>query len=169
MPVQPKTSRQTAAKGLVSQLDARIGPKAAATTSTVTTVGDGLGKAKLQKEHALGHSSNFFCLCVLVEDGRPARLAPGLCPTGGTPVLHDHTNLVNYTYRYHEAQIFKTDPLQLAQQPTVHPLSRRRMGSAAARRPRSVRIPHSRRCPGRSELGHGPAETRELSRRLRRL
>src|SRR5579862_5482369 len=52
-PVNPKNSRQTAAKGFFSQLDARLGPKAAATASTVSTVGDGHGKAKLQKEHAL--------------------------------------------------------------------------------------------------------------------
>jgi hypothetical protein len=62
-PFNPKISRQTAAKGLVSQLDARIGPKAAATTSTVLTVGDWGKQAKLQKEHALGHSSNLFCFC----------------------------------------------------------------------------------------------------------
>src|ERR1700730_857682 len=64
-PLNPKISRQTAAKGLVSQLDARIGPKAAATTSTVLTVGDCCGQAKLQKEHALGHSCKAFCLCGL--------------------------------------------------------------------------------------------------------
>src|ERR1700731_4507160 len=64
-PINPKISRQTAAKALVSQLDARIGPKAAVTISTVPTVGDWRWEAKLQKEHALGHSCKAFCLCGL--------------------------------------------------------------------------------------------------------
>src|SRR5882724_2165592 len=61
-PINPKISRQSAAKALASQLDARIGPKATATTSTVPTVGDCCRQAKLQKEHALGHSCKAFCL-----------------------------------------------------------------------------------------------------------
>src|SRR4249919_1114835 len=45
MPVQPKNFTPNTAKAFVSQLDARIGPKAAA---TVLTVGEWRGQAKLQ-------------------------------------------------------------------------------------------------------------------------
>ena len=101
--VNPKIPRQTVAKGLVSQLDARIGPKAAAATSTVPTVGDCCGQAKLQKEHALGHSCKAFCLCglwlwcglCLCERGRLARVARGQIqePRAGRPRPHNPTSL----------------------------------------------------------------------------
>src|SRR4029077_13381514 len=119
--------------------------KAAAVTSTVLTVGECRAQAKLQKEHALGHSCNCFCFCgclVLCSRGaiRPRGLEVKSRAAGepATTETHKHTNLVNYVCRHHEVQIFKPDPLQLAQQCPVHPLSRRRVGSTSARRPGSL-------------------------------
>src|SRR6266852_5691212 len=113
---------------------------------TVPTVGDSRGKTKLQKEHTIGHKGNVFRAiglsdCV-VAGGPPAALEFDLGPRGR--VDRDHTTLVrtSVTVDYvgaspvdpkHEARISKADPLRLAQQPAVHPLSRRGMGPASTR------------------------------------
>ena len=100
-------------KAFVSQLDARIGPKAAAVTSTVLTVGECRGQAKLQKEHAVGHSCNCFCFCgCVVSCGRGVAreaLRSRFKSRGRARdhATHKHTNLVNYVAD-HEAPNLQT-------------------------------------------------------------
>ena len=58
----------------------------------------------------------------------------------------------------------RQEPLPLARhRPALSRLSRRRMGRAGIRRPRSVREIHSRRLSGGPLLDHHPAPARELS------
>ena len=121
-PINPKISRQIGAKAFVPQLDARIGPKAAATSGTVPTVGDCRCKAKLQKEHALGHSMQRFWGLRLVwtRAPRPRLLTLTWGFAGGSPAPTQACCRRLWTdrarfQRPHEAKISKSDPLHLAQ------------------------------------------------------